>query len=103
MITVCFKAAQDKLCGFRITGHAGGEYGQDIVCAAVSSAAYMTANTLTEIIGANALVTVDDGLMDVTLTDRVDACQDILAGFRLHITALIEEYPSRVHLLNTEV
>lgn len=29
--------------GFHITGHAGGEAGTDIVCAAVSSAAYLVA------------------------------------------------------------
>ena len=39
--------ADGLLSGFSVTGHAGaGEYGQDIVCAAVSSATYMTANDL---------------------------------------------------------
>ncbi len=103
MIRVSFKAAQGKLCGFHITGHAGGEMGQDIVCAAVSSAAYMTANTITEILKAPAGITVDEGLMDLTVTDRVDDCQSILGGFRLHLQALEEQYPSRVHLMNTEV
>ncbi len=103
MIRVSFKAAQDTLCGFRITGHAGGEWGQDIVCAAVSSAAYMTANTLTDILRVHTDITVDDGLMDVTVTERLDDCQTILGGFRLHLQALEEQYPSRVHLMNTEV
>ena len=103
MIRVSFKAAQGNLCGFRITGHAGGEMGQDIVCAAVSSAAYMTANTITEILHAPADITVDEGWMDLTVTDRVDACQNILGGFRLHLQALEEQYPQRVHLMNTEV
>ena len=104
MIRVRFKTAQDSLCGFRITGHAGaGEQGQDIVCAAVSSAAYMTANTLTDILGATAAITVEDGLMDLTVTDRLDACQPTLAGFQLHIQALHDAYPDRVHLMNTEV
>ena len=103
MIRISFKAAQDTLCGFRITGHAGGEMGQDIVCAAVSSAAYMTANTITEILNVPADITVDEGLMDLTVTDRVDACQSILGGLRLHLQALEEQYPKRVHLMNTEV
>ena len=103
MIRVSFKAAHGNLCGFRITGHGGGEMGQDIVCAAVSSAAYMTANTITDILCATADITVDDGLMDVTVTDRIDACQSILGGFRLHLQALEEQYPKRVHLMNTEV
>ena len=33
--------------GFEISGHAGGSAGRDIVCAAVSSAVYMAANTVT--------------------------------------------------------
>ena len=37
------------LLGFSMEGHAGyGEEGEDIVCAAVSSAAYLTVNTITE-------------------------------------------------------
>ena len=103
MIRVSFKAAHGQLCGFHITGHADGEMGQDIVCAAVSSAAYMTANTITEILSVPADIAVDDGLMDLTVTDRVDACQTILGGFRLHLQALEEQYPARVHLMNTEV
>ena len=41
---------EGALQGFFMEGHAEcGEPGQDIVCAAVSSAAYLVANTLTEI------------------------------------------------------
>ena len=104
MIRVRFHIADDAIVGFSLSGHAGwGASGQDIVCAAVSSAAYMTANTVTEIIGATANITVDDGYMDVRLTDKIADCQDILSGFRLHLEALQEQYPKRVHLMNTEV
>ena len=104
MIRVRFHTANDKMVGFTLDGHAGaGVSGQDIVCAAVSSAAYMTANTVTEIIGATADITVDDGYMQVMLTDKIDGCQDILSGFRLHLEALQDQYPNRVHLMNTEV
>ena len=104
MIRVRFHTAGDKLIGFTLDGHAGaGISGQDIVCAAVSSAAYMAANTVTEIVGATADITVHDGYMQVTLTDKIDDCQDILSGFRLHLEAMQEQYPKRVHLMNTEV
>ena len=104
MIRVRFHTADDKILGFTLDGHAGaGVSGQDIVCAAVSSAAYMTANTVTEIIGATANITVEDGYMSVTVTDKIDGCQDILSGFRLHLEALQDQYPNRVHLMNTEV
>ena len=99
MIRVRFKTANGLLTGFSLSGHAGaGEYGQDIVCAGVSSAAYMTANTITEIVGATANITVDDGLMSLTVTSRIDRCQDILSGFQLHLQALAEQYPKRIQL-----
>ncbi len=104
MIRASFKVSRGDLCGFRITGHAeSGDFGQDIVCAAVSSAAYMTANTITDILGAPADITVGDGLMDLSVTDRRDACQSILAGFRLHLEALEDQYPDRIHLTKSEV
>ena len=104
MIRVRFHTAKDTIFGFTLNGHAGaGVRGEDIVCAAVSSAAYMTANTVTEIIGATADITVDDGYMQVMLTDKIADCQDILSGFQLHLQAMQEQYPKRVHLMNTEV
>ena len=104
MIRVRFHTASDAIIGFTLDGHAGaGVSGQDIVCAAVSSAAYMTANTVLEIIGAQADVAVRDGYMSLTLTDKIADCQDILSGFRLHLEALQDQYPKRVHLMNTEV
>lgn len=104
MIRVRFHTAKDTILGFTLDGHAGaGVRGEDIVCAAVSSAAYMAANTVIEIIGATANVTVRDGYMQVMLTDKIADCQDILSGFQLHLQAMQEQYPKRVHLMNTEV
>ena len=104
MIRVRFHTADDAIVGFTLSGHAGaGDHGQDIVCAAVSSAAYMTANTITEIIGAPADIAVDDGYMKLLVTDHIDGCGDILSGFRLHLQALQEQYPTRIQLMNTEV
>ena len=55
--------ASGEIVGFSIDGHAGfGEAGTDIVCAAVSSAAYMTVNTITEVLHADAHVSADDGI-----------------------------------------
>ena len=104
MIRVRFTTADGLLTGFSLSGHAGaGEYGQDIVCASVSSAALMTANTITEIIGAPADITQDDGYLRLMVTDRIPDCQDVLSGFRLHIQAHTEEYPQAVQLMNSEV
>ena len=50
MITVQFYSQAGLLTGFSLDGHAGrGEEGEDLLCASVSSAAYMTANTITDV------------------------------------------------------
>ena len=104
MIRVRFTTADGLLSGFSVTGHAGaGVYGEDIVCAAVSSATYMTANTITEILCQPADILVDEGHLSLQVTGDIPTCQAVLAGFRLHIQALQQEYPSRIQLMNTEV
>ena len=58
----------------QINGHSGSAAsGEDIVCAAVSSAAYLTANTITEILHADASVFVDDGEMALRLPSEASA------------------------------
>ena len=62
MITVRFYVKKETV-GFEMSGHSGyGEEGSDIICSAVSSCAYMTANTLTEILGLNPEIEVEDGV-----------------------------------------
>ena len=104
MIRVRFYTEGEELSGFRITGHAGaGAAGEDIVCAAVSSVAYMTANTVTDVLNVPAAITVEEGLMDLRLTEGLSECRTLLCGFLMHMQALQEEYPTRIQLMNTEV
>lgn len=105
MIQVEFSVQDQAPAGFRISGHAGaGSAGQDIVCAAVSSAAYMTANTITDVIGAQPDVEVADGLLRVSVAppDRPQ-CDAVLRGLMLHLTQLAEQYPKNIHITYTEV
>lgn len=106
MILISFFSSDSKLTGFHITGHSDySEEGSDIVCAAVSSAAYMTANTITEILGLEPVLEVADGdmlLRSRTLSDA-DKAVDILNGFRLHTEGLQEQYPEFIHVTITEV
>ena len=104
MTKVVFRFSDNAIKGFSLSGHTGaGTAGNDIVCAAVSSAAYMAANTLTEICGAQADVAVADGYMSLSLTETDDSIQKILEGFLLHINGLQEQYPKRIQVLKTEV
>ena len=94
------------LVGFEIKGHSSSALsGADIICSAVSSAAYMTANTVTEVIKADAVVSVDEeGEMYLRVSEKdAKACQEILSGFKLHMFALEEQYPDNIHVNYTEV
>ncbi len=103
MIRATFRYAGDELKGFSLKGHAGGIEGEDIVCAAVSSAAYMTANTLTDVCGLPAKIDVADGEMSLLLTETTASAKTVLEGFLLHITELQKQYPKRIQVLKTEV
>ncbi len=106
MINMSFYVtAGGELVGFRITGHSGySEQGSDIVCAAVSSAAYMTANTITDIKHIGCELNVDDGDMMLRIFQRdAAACRDILSGLKLHMTQLEEQYSDYINVNYTEV
>ena len=91
--------------GFRVSGHSGAsEAGTDIVCAAVSSAAYMTANTVTDVIHVPAEASVSGGAMVLRIPEKdAAACGALLRGFRLHMSALQKQYPENITLTDTEV
>lgn len=98
-------AASGEIVGFSMDGHAGyGEEGTDIVCAAVSSAAYMTVNTITEVLLVDAKILVDDGSLYVRVSkgDAVQ-CRNIFAGFKLHMVGLEEQYPENIQVNYLEV
>lgn len=106
MINACFfKTYNGWLKGFKIQGHSMlNQHGYDIVCAAVSSAAYLVANTATEILKANPNITINDGEMTFEVTDEdMVKCRDILLGLRLHLISLEEQYPQNIKVNYTEV
>lgn len=99
MTRVRFSADEKGLYGFEISGHSS-EDGDDeigkIVCAAVSSAAYMAANTVTDIIGDKAEIFVDDAVMRFYVKNPSDCTVRVLEGLRLHLTELSEQYGSNI-------
>ena len=96
--------ADDCVTGFSVKGHSGyASQGEDIVCASVSSAVYMTANTITEIIKVTPdTLSESDGLIELRLNDAdAEKSKDILSGFLLHMTEL--EKCIRILLKSKEV
>jgi len=103
MITITFLATAQKLTGFQISGHSGyAEAGSDIVCASVSSCAYLVANTVTDVLGLPAWAAASDGSMLLEIHGDPTAAQPILKGFLLHAQALEEQYPSYLQC-NTQI
>ncbi|MBQ3071934.1 MAG: ribosomal-processing cysteine protease Prp [Oscillospiraceae bacterium] len=105
MIRAEFLTAGGVLTGFRLEGHADhGEAGTDIVCAAVSSAAYLVANTVTDVLFAEAQVAEEDGgmILLVSKKDRA-ACRVLFEGLKLHLQGLEEQYPDAINVFYLEV
>ena len=102
MINIKFKGAE-KLEGFILWGH-GTESTKDIegriVCAAVSSAVYMTANTLSEIVGAEISAEDDGEIMNISVLSKVDECQITLQGLKLHLEELSKDYSNKITIIS---
>ncbi len=94
MTKVEFLADKSGIYGFIISGHSTDSYDDTegkILCSAISSAAYMTANTVSEIIGDKIDADVSDGYMKVTVKDISESSRNVLKGFKLHIEELSKQ------------
>lgn len=97
MIRVNFFTSGKDIVGFEISGHSGSaEAGSDIICSAVSSAAYMAANTITEIVKCKAEADISDGYMSFYVRLDLSDAQQILEGLKLHLEALAADYPDNI-------
>ena len=99
-----FLVSDGTVCGFCIEGHSTANADDDegkVVCAAVSSAAYMAANTVTEVIGDKAVAEVTDGKMLFKVENPSKSTVAVIEGLRLHLTELSKQYGKR--LIITEV
>lgn len=105
MTRVRFFSGRNGLSGFSVEGHSSfhcdDEEGK-LVCAAVSSAVYLTANTLTDILGERCEIGEDDARFTLRAENPSRAAQQLLRGLRLHFEGLSEQYPKRITIL-TEV
>ena len=99
MVRISFYKKGDMLTGFESKGHSNtAEYGSDVLCAFVSSACYLTANTVTEVIGLHADARAEDGYMRLSIKETPEKAQDILNGMKLHLTELQKDYPENIEI-----
>ena len=100
MTTAKFLFSDDTVISFEVSGHSGaGEYGSDIVCSAVSSAIYMAANTIIEIMKLNPEAEVRDGYFKFTMNvNDARKSKTITDGLYLHLSELQGQYPNNLKL-----
>ena len=105
MTEIQFIFTDELLTGFHMKGHstasAEDEQGR-LVCSAISSAAYLTANTVTEIIGADADVSVNEkkGEMRFEVKSNLEDAIPTLCGFKLHMEQLSGQFPEHITIIS---
>ncbi len=95
-----FTTDEKKISGFEIKGHSGSaDSGEDVICAFASSAVYMTANTLTDVMNIEADIKVSDGYISLKVLSNLSEAQQILEGLRLHLESLAGDYPDNIKVI----
>ena len=105
MTEVRYLFENDILVGFHLKGHSTATAEDDIgrlVCATISSAAYMAANTITEIVGAQAVAEVNEeaGEMLLEVKSDFEEALPILLGFELHMEQLSEQFTDYIRIIS---
>ena len=100
MTTAKFLFSDDTIISFEVRDHSGyAEEGEDIVCSAVSSALYMAANTIIEIMKLNPETEVRDGYFRFTMNvEDARKSKVITDGLYLHLSQLQGQYPNNLKL-----
>ena len=109
MTTASFATDGTRITGFSVSGHSGlAESGEDILCAAVTSAVRLTECAINDVLGLEAAVKVSDRDAKISLKlprnlegEADSVCQTILAAMMVYFVQLQEEYPE--HILVMEV
>ena len=107
MTTVTFLIEERRIIGFDAIGHSGfGEAGEDIVCAAVTSAVRLVESTVNDVMGLCASVKVNE--KNATINFRLpgglgqtaeSTCQNLLAGLMVYLAELHDEYPEHIEVM----
>ena len=110
MTTVTFRMEGDRITGFDSKGHSGyAEAGSDIVCAAITSAIRLVEATVNDVLGLAASVKVreEDASSSLRLPGGLaptaeSTCQSLLAGMMVYFSALHDEYPDNIEVLEDD-
>ena len=104
MTTVTFLTEDARIIGFDVQGHSGwGESGEDIVCAAITSAVRLVEATVNDVMGLCAAVKVREADASISLrlpgglaNTAESTCQNLLTGLMVYLAQLHDEYPDNI-------
>ena len=107
MTTVTFSTEGRRIVGFEVKGHSGyAQEGEDIVCAAITSAVRLTECAINDVLGLEASVKVREKDASITLKlpnslgqTSESTCQTLLIALMVHFVQLAEEYPDHISVL----
>ena len=107
MTTVTFHSEGSRITGFDMQGHSGyAPQGEDIVCAALTSAVRLTECAVNDVLGLEASVKVRDKDASISLKlpsglgqTNEKICQTLLAALLVHCVQLAEEYPENISVM----
>ena len=107
MTTVTFLTEGKRIIGFDAKGHSGyAGAGEDIVCAAVTSAVRVVECTVNDVLGLEAPVKVreKDAYLSLKLPSGLgqtneSTCQALLTGLMVYLVQLAEEYPQHISVM----
>ena len=110
MTIITFRSEGNRIIGFDSQGHSGyAEEGEDIVCAAITSAIRLVEATLNDVLGLAASVKVRESDASISLRlpgglspEAEFACQNLLTGLMVYFAELRDEYPENIEVLEEE-
>ena len=110
MTTVVFRMEEDRITGFEAKGHSGyAAAGEDIGCAAVTSAVRLVETTVNDVLGLAASVKIreQDASISLRLPGGLDevtesTCQSLMTGLMVYFAQLHDEYPDNIEVLEDD-
>ena len=104
MITAKFHLESGRIVSFQVEGPSGlAQAGEDVLCAAVTSAVRLTECAVNDVLGLGAAVKVkqEKALISLKLPGGLgqtneSTCQTLLTGLMIYFTELHEEYPENI-------
>ena len=110
MTTVTFLSEGSRIVGFTVEGHSGlACEGEDILCAAITSAVRLAECAINDVLGLEASVKVreKDAFISLKLPGSLgqtneSTCQTLLTALMLHFAELQEEYPDHLIVFDND-